>query len=559
MELTGAEALVAQLELEGVTTLFGIPGVQLDWVTDALRRARDRIRFYVPRHEQAVSYMADGYARSTGKVGVCMVVPGPGLLNAMAGLATAYACNSPVVCIAGQIHSSGVGKGAGLLHEIKGQSEVMSSVTKWSGRARWMQEIPQLVRSAFQQAHLQQAQPVGLEVPHDLLQARGQIELLVPPQDEKNAGRLQPNPAEITAAAALLDSSIFPVIYVGGGVLASGASEPLARLASTLDAPVVMGENGRGALSDKHPLALNAVGGRAVFAHADIAVIVGSRFIDTTQGAPLLPMGGKTRYIFLNTNPASWSAPRRPAATVLSDAKLGLDALADSVRKRPSRIAARLDQVRAWVAEQTASMQPQMSWISALRQAIPNDGILVNDLTQVGYLARSHYPVYAPGTFITPGYQGTLGFGFPTALGAAVGNPSKLIVSLIGDGGFGWNLQELATAARYQLNVAVVVFNDGRFGNVRTLQLAQFGEAFGDELYNPEFSKLAESFRVQYERAESPEQLSSVLKRRSEGMGPILIEAPVSPMPSPWHLMRLSTPPASYIAPPNPFGDPASS
>jgi acetolactate synthase-1/2/3 large subunit len=554
MDMTGGEALVAQLVAEGVTDLFGIPGIQLDWATDALRRAQDKIHYYVPRHEQTTSYMADGYARTTGKVGVCMVVPGPGLLNATAGLATAYSCNSPVLCIAGQIHSSAIGHGRGLLHEIKEQSNVLRSVTKWSRLVSRADEIPSAVRDAMRQIRTGRPQPVGLEIPPDVFAARANIDIINP--SAADDGRLRPDQRQIDAAATLLDAAEFPVIYAGGGVLAGDASAELKAFAEKLDAPVICSENGRGALSDRHPLALNPVGGRAVFAHADVAVIVGSRFIHTSTGQPLLP-AGRTKYVYLNVDPADVTPPRAAAAVVLADAKLGLAALTAAMRQHPSRHAADVARVRAWVDEQTVAIEPQMAWLGALREAIPDDGILINELTQVGYVARPHYPVYEPNTFIGPGYQGTLGYGFPTALGVAVGNPDRAVVSITGDGGFGWALQELATAARYKLHLATVVFNDGHFGNVRTLQQQQFGEAFGDTLYNPRYDTLAEAFGVRYARVDGPNALAATLRDAFGETGPTLIEAPVGPMPSPWHLMRLTPPPPGTKAPPNPLGEPA--
>lgn len=551
MQITGGEALVEQLVLEGVHDVFGVPGVQLDWATDALRKAQDRVRLYVPRHEQATSYMADGYARVSGRPGVCMVVPGPGLLNATAGLATAYSCNSPVVCIAGHIHSTAVDQGRGLLHEIKNQAGILASVTKWNGRARSVAEIPSLIREAFKQATSGRPQPVGVEIPHDFLQGTADVSLATPDGQD---GRTKPQ-AAIDAAAALLDSAQFPVIYVGGGVQAAGATAELKALAEALDAPVVLGENGRGALSDRHSLTLNAVGGRAVFPHADVALIVGSRFTDTTTGQPIL-QPGKTRFIFLNADPGSWAPPRSAALTIHSDAKLGLAALAASVRRRTPTRAADVAKVREWVSAQITTLEPQRSWLGALRASLPDDGIFVNELTQVGYVARSHYPVFEPGTFLSPGYQGTLGYGFPTSLGAAVAANGRPVVAITGDGGFGWAMQELATAARYRLHVAVVLFNDGHFGNVRTFQIQKFGAPFGDELYNPDFCMLAAAFGVRHARVDTPDALRQVLPSVLREGGPTLIEIPVGDMPSPWHLMRLTPPPPSYVAPANPLGEP---
>jgi len=319
----------------------------------------------------------------------------------------------------------------------------------------------------------------------------------------------------------------------------------------------VTSENGRGALSDRHPLALNALAGRAVFAHADVVLVVGSRFAETTFGMPAWQAAG-IEYVWLNVDPAAWHPPRSAAVGILGDARLGLEALVAALPRRQPNRDLDLDKVRAWASEQVREAEPQMSYIRALRAAIPDDGVLVSELTQVGYLARSMYPVYRPGTFLTPGYQGTLGYGFPTALGVAAGNPGRPVVSMNGDGGFGWAMQELATLRKYNLNVAVVVFADGQFGNVLRFQEAQFGATYETDLCNPAFDRLAAAFDVPFGRAESPEALQSLLSRAVRDHAPILIEAPVGPMPSPWGLMRLQARPGpANSGQPNPMGEPA--
>jgi acetolactate synthase-1/2/3 large subunit len=553
MRWTGGEALAQQLVREGVKHVFGVPGVQLDWAVDGLRKVARDIGYVVTRHEQATSYMADGYARTTGQVGVCMVVPGPGLLNAMAGLSTAYACNSPVLCISGDIHSSAVGRGLGLLHEIRNQSDTLGTVTKWQGRAERPEDIPGVVRTAFQQLRSGRPQPVGIEISHDVLSASADIELVEPTGDD---GRTKPEPACVEAAAKLIAQSRMPVIYIGGGVPAAQASAALAAFADRLQAPVVMGENGRGALSDRHPLALNSLEGRAVFPHADLVVVVGSRFVETAMGRPAWPSEAM-KYVYINADEAAWAAPRRADAAIKADCRLGLEALTAAIESRP-KSSLNLPDVRGWALAQMQEIEPQGAWVRALRSAIPDDGILINELTQVGYFARLAYPVYQPGTFITPGYQGTLGYGFPTALGAAIGNPGRAVVSINGDGGFGWGMQELATARKYDLNVAIVVFNDGHFGNVRKMQNDQFGKEYGVDLFNPSFDKLADAFSIPYIRADDPPALEQALRRHIGSGGPLLIEARVGPMPSPWHLLRLVPPPFAQAvrAGPNPLGEP---
>jgi acetolactate synthase I/II/III large subunit len=543
--MTGGTALVRQLALEGVTHVSGVPGVQLDHALDAI--AQDgRIAFLHTRHEQTASYMADGYARSTGTVGVCMVVPGPGVLNALSGLATAYACSSPVLCVAGQIPSPSIGRGRGLLHEIPNQSSILGSFAKWSAIALTPGEIPELVREAFRRLRSGRPRPVVLEVPPDVLEQTAAIALVEPPADRDEP--TVPEREAVARAADLLRGSGRPAIWAGGGCEAAGASTELRRLAELLQAPVVSSPSGRGALDSEHPLALGAIGGRAVLPHADAVLAVGSRFLDG-RGDPIgVPDGAKV--ILLNADESDLGPPRRVDAAVHGDARLGLAALLAELGDEPARRsrAAEVARVRAWCDTQIeAVLGAHLGWVRALRSAIPADGILVGDLTQVGYYCGVAYPVRAPRTFLTPGYQGTLGFGFPTALGAAAGNPGRAVVSISGDGGFGWGLAELATARRHDLGVTVVVFDDGAYGNVRRIQRDRFeGRTIGSDLANPDFVALAAAFGVPASRAESPDALEHELRVSLARGGPGLIHVPLGELPSPWHLIH------SFVSPPSP-------
>ncbi|MGD9943798.1 MAG: thiamine pyrophosphate-dependent enzyme [Burkholderiaceae bacterium] len=540
--LTGGQALAQQLQKEGLTEIFCIPGVQLDWAVEGLRELGDAVRLYIPRHEQTTSYMADGYARSSGRIGVCMTVPGPGLTNAMAGLSTAYACNAPLLSITGQIHSATIGAGYGMLHEIRDQSALVGSVTKWRGLARSPAQIPALVRQAVQTIRTGAPQPVGLEIPHDVLSSREAVQLIEPPADFD--GRQAPSPASIAAAAALLGQARNPFIYAGGGVIAAEASAALTRLAETLQAPVVSAEMGRGAISDRHELALNSLAGRALIRHADVVLVVGSRFMSRMAPVPLWT-GPGVKFIYVNADAQAASAPRRADVFVHADAQLALQALQAELSEQAGRRAPRaamMRAARAWAEQQMAPIEPQYGYARALRRAIPEDGILVNELTQVGYFATLGYPVYGPRTLISPGYQGTLGYGFPTALGVAVANRGRTVVSINGDGGFGWGLQELATARRYGLDLITVVFHDGHFGNVRLLQQQTFGQTIGVELCNPDYQKLADAFGVAGALAHSPQELEEAIVRARERGGPALIEVRVGQMPSAWHLFRFQSP-----------------
>ena len=536
VQMTGGEALARQLAAEGVRDLFGVPGIQLDYVLDGLTRAAPEIRFYGTRHEQAAAYMADGYARATGDVGAFLVVPGPGVLNAGAGLATAYACSSRVLCIASQIPSWAQGRRLGVLHEIEGQSALLDSLTKLRVTAHTPEEVPQAVRTAMKALRSGRPRPVALEIGADVFQARADVELIE--ADARNSEPLSPDPAAIDRAVDILRQAERPVIYAGGGVVASGGGDAVLDLAEQIEAPIVLSRGGRGAISDRHRLVLSSVAGRQVMPSADVVLVVGSRFV--TNSGHKVPSAAGSTLIGMNAELSDLGDPRGFSVGIHGDARLGASALRDGLKnlgERPSR-QAEVDDARLWAASQVEAIEPQNAWLRALRSALPDDGILVNELTQVGYLASVAYPVFAPNSYISPGYQGTLGYGFPTALGAKVADPSRAVVSITGDGGFGWCLSELSTARKYGIGTVTVVFNDGAFGNVRRIQREQFdGRFIASDLTNPDFVALAESFGITAMRVTEPDALEAALTDAFAANEPMLIEVPVAEMPSAWHLL----------------------
>jgi acetolactate synthase I/II/III large subunit len=531
--LTGGQALVQSLEREGLATLFGLPGVQLDWAYDALYEARDRIDVVHTRHEQATAYMADGYARTTGEIGACMVVPGPGLLNASAALATAYACSSPVLCVAGQIPTGAIDKGYGMLHEVGRQHELMGSFTKWVGRAERPAAVPGVVREAFRQLRTGRPRPVGVEVPADMLQMTEEVTLLALAATERSAG----DSGLLRRAADLLRGAERPLIYSGGGTLMAGAWDELRAVAELLEAPVVMSTDGRGALSDRHELAHTGLSGMRLLPQADVVLAVGTRFFQPAVAWGLPP---GTKVIRIDIDGDEIARHRAPTIGIVGDARGALAALRDlldGAPRRPSR-AAEMRAVREQAAALLAPIQPQAAYSAAIRAALPDDGILVADLTQVAFFATLGFPVYCPRTFIGPGYQGTLGSAFATALGAQVGNPDKKVVALMGDGGFLYNVQELATMRQRRLNVVAIVFNDNAYGNVRRTQREAFaGHVIAADLVNPDFVALAESFGVRGLCVDAPDALQSALRDALTANAPILIEVAVGEMPSAWHLV----------------------
>ncbi|TMC09541.1 MAG: thiamine pyrophosphate-binding protein [Chloroflexi bacterium] len=533
-EQNGADLLVESLLAGGIRTVFGLPGVQLDPAFDALARRTDRIRVYHTRHEQATSYMADGYARATGELGCCLVVPGPGVLNAMSGLATAYACNSPVLCVAGQVQSQHIDAGRGVLHEIPHQLDVLRSVTKWAGRASRPEEVPSVVTEAIRQMRTGRPRPAAVEVPPDVLDATGQAAVEAPDLDGRpplDAGRLE-------QMAGLLHGAERPLLIAGGGVLQSDASAELLELAERLEAPVLLTPNGKGALDARHRLAFDGPLGPELVSGADVILAVGTRF--ASAGGSRWRLTPEQRLLRIDADPEELVRDVVPLVAVEADARHALELLAGLLPPRAPTGWRGLEALRDEMRGTVASMEPQHAFGSALRRAVPDDGILVHGMTQVGYWCRFGYPVYEPRTFIGSGYQGTLGFELPTGMGAQVGRPDRRVVVTVGDGGLLFNIQELATAVQHHIPVTVVVFNDNAYGNVRRMQRQRFGRLIASDLRNPDFVRLAESFDVRGVRVEEPEALERAVRGALDGDGPTLIEVPVGEMPDPFPVLLRS-------------------
>jgi len=531
--MTGGEALVASLITEGVDQIFGLPGVQLDGAFDALHARQQEIPVLHPRHEQGAAYMADGYARVTGRVGTCMVVPGPGLLNATAALSTAYSCNSPVLCVTGQIQSDMIEFGRGLLHEIPNQLGMIRSVTKWAGRAMTPMEIPGLVREAFTQMNSGRPRPVEIEIPPDVLFAVGEVDLL-PASDPEP--QMAGDPLMIEEAAALLANAKRPLIWAGGGITRGNAGPELLKVAEQLQAPIVLTSNGKGAVSDRHYLVQNLLGGIELIRDADVILAVGTRFVD-----PVISKWGlKPEHVVIqmDIDPEELSRNTKAAVNVRAHAKAGLTALhhvLSTAKLNPVHRKDELEAMKARLAEKALAVGLQGQMAMAIRRALPDNGIFVSEMTQVGYWSNFALPMYEPRTYVTAGYQGTLGYGFPTALGAKVGAPDQVVVSVNGDGGFGFCLNELSTMARHNIKAIAVVFSDDAYGNVRRIQTEQFGgRTIASDLLNPDFAKLAEVFGVAGRRAETPQALEQQLTEAIKADEPTVIEVPMPPVPNPW-------------------------
>ena len=533
--MTGGKALVEMLRRHGVETIFALPGVQNDALFVAFYDAGEALRVIHTRHEQGAAYMAYGYARATGKSGAYAVVPGPGLLNTTAALSTAYATNTPVLCISGQIPSDLIGRGFGLLHEIPDQLGILRTLTKWAARIDHPTQTGKRVNEAFRQLRDGRPRPVAVEMPLDIMALETEIVL---PAAEGAPPTTMPDPEQIDKAATLLAAAKKPLLFVGGGAVA--ASEEVLAIAETLQAPVVSYTGGKGIVSDHHYLAQSAVAGHELWREADVVLAVGTRL---HQPQVRWGVDADLKVIRIDIDPTEITRISRPALGIVADAKPALAALHNALDRHNPKRASRKEELEALKARTLArladNLGPQCEYLQAIRAELPDDGIYVEDLTQVGYVGRVAFPIYHPRTYIHSGYQGTLGSGFATALGAKVGRPDVPVVSVSGDGGFMYNVQELSTAVKHGIDISAIVFADGAYGNVRRMQKVDYGNRLiGVELQNPNFPKMAESYGIAGVRALSPDELRRELAAAIKRGGSTLIEVAVGEMPDPWkHLV----------------------
>ncbi len=532
--MTGGQALARSLHREGVRVIFGLPGVQLYHLLDGLQEQSD-IRFITTRHEQATTYMADGYARASGDIGTALVVPGPGLQNASAGIGTAYSASSPILVISGQVERHLIGVDRGALHEVNDQLDTIRPVTKWCRRMMNASDVPETVREAFRQLRTGRPRPVEIEIPPEALAEEADVELLDPAPAERGPA----SDDQLRQGAELLSNARRPIILAGGGCISSRATDALVQVAEVLQAPVLMTSEGKGAISERHPLCLGSLRLRddpivtGILGEADVILGVGTR-----MAAPGLVKEGQT-VLQIEIDAEELGRNYTDTVPLLGDARATLRALhgrlADAGDERASRAEeTQTLKVRRHESE-FANREPLKSFLEAIRAAMPDDGILISGMTQVGYYSRTWFPVYEPATYLTSSYYGNLGYAYPTALGAKVACPDKAVVAVSGDGGFMYNVQEMATAVQYGINAVIVVFNDGAYGNVKRDQANQFdGRVYGSQLQNPDFMKLADAFGVRGERVTEAAQLQRALEEALAEDAPSLIEVPLGEMPYPY-------------------------
>ena len=518
--MNGGTALIKSLENEGVQYVFGLPGAGQYEATDGIYES-NKIQYISTRHEQATSYMADGYARVSGQPGVALVVPGPGFYNAMAGLSTAYAISSPVLVVTGSPHyNHGAEHAAPAL-------DLLAPVCKWAGRAAGPADIPGVIQEAFYHLRSGHPRPVVVEIPTETLAGKSPVSLM----PSREVERVTPDREGLAAASAVLAGAKKPLIWVGNG--ASDAASGIRELAEYLQAPVVSSRRGKGILSHRHPLCLGMAEPRVRpladwISSSDVilAVGVGARF-DSYRGT--------CKVVRIDNEASTVDRQNDHALGVLSEADDAVSAILDQVRERGVvgrdgvvEAVKKINDHRYGPEEQ---LEPQASYMNAIRAALPDDGMIVAGMNQMGYYSRNYFEGYQPGTYHTSSNHGTLGCVYPIAIGAKVAAPDRAVVSISGDGGFLYNVQEIATAVKYNIGVIAIVFNDNAYGNVLRAQIEEYdNHVIGTQLSNPDFSELGKVFGARGVKAEDADQLEDAVRDGIKSGNPTLIEVPVGMM-----------------------------
>ncbi len=488
--MSAGQAIVDGLIRNGVELIFGIPGAHTYALMDALYERRNEIRFIGTRHEQGAAYMAFGYARASGKPAVYTCVPGPGMLNTTAALCTAFGANTPVLCLTGEIPAAEIGQGHGILHELPDQLGTLRTLVRWAERIEHPSAAPRLVNEAFARMLSGRQGPAALECPWDVLPQKAPVAPLAPLTPDAPP---EPDPALIVKAADIISAAQQPMIMLGSGAMDAGAE--IAELAELLQCPVTSHRSGRGIVADDAPLGMNFAAAHEPWQRTDVLIAVGTRM--ELQYLRWRKFPPDLKIVRIDIDPAEM-ARRKADVAIVSDAALGVRALADALRGKVGRRASRAAEfaaIKANARKKYESVQPQVAYLDIIRELLPRDGLFVEEICQVGFAARFAFPVLAPRTYISCGYQDNLGFGFQTALGVKLAHPGRPVVSISGDGGFMYGVQELATAVQHNINVVVLVFNNRSFGNVLRDQRLNFGgRHIGERLRNPDFAAMAGSF-----------------------------------------------------------------
>ena len=527
MRLKGSEIVMESLLREGVDTIFGYPGGAVIPLYDAYTKYRERIRHILTSHEQGASHAADGYARSSGRVGVCIATSGPGATNTVTGIATAYADSVPMVIITGQVASSLLGRDSFQEVDI---TAITMSITKHNYQVKGVDEIAPTIHEAFRIANSGRKGPVLVDIPKDIMMTESEYVI----QDDDIEWREPNNEGDLKKLASMIDASERPVIYSGGGVISSGAAEELLVLSEKSDIPVANSLMGLGGFPRDHRLSLGLVGMHGfketnlAMCHADLIIAIGARFSDRVIGKAEA-FGPKAKVIQLDIDGAEIGKNKAVDGYAVGDLKEILSIISDNVEKK-DRSLWHSDILK--LKDEKTPFDGAWSAVSALKHANEHfkDSIVVTDVGQHQMWTAQHWSFKRPRTWLSSGGLGTMGYGLGAAIGAQTANPQKEVVLVTGDGSFRMNCNELGTVSKYGLPITILLFNNNTLGMVRQWQGMFCNDNFsetdlGDEV---DFMALGEAYGIKGRRVVDHEELESALKWAKQERRPVIIECKFS-------------------------------
>ena len=534
MKLSGAEIFVKSLEEEGVDTIFGYPGGQVLPIYDALYDAK-KLRHYLVRHEQGAAHAADGYARATGKPGVCLATSGPGATNLVTGIATAYMDSVPLVAFTGQVPVPLIGTDAFQEADITG---ITLPITKYNFLVKDVNDLARTIKEAFHIATTGRPGPVLVDIPKDISVNKTSFSY----PDKVSLAGYRPtykgHSSQISQAAKLINHAKRPVIYAGGGVVISGAHAEIRALAERINAPVTTTLMGIGSFPEDHRSSLGMLGmhGTAYANYAvsecDLLIAVGARFDDRVTGQ-VNTFAPHAKIIHIDIDPAEIGKIIQVEVPIVGDTRLILLDLLEKVDNKDSTDW--LDRVSEWKEklplkyEKAGKLKPQFI-IEEINRITRGEAVIVTEVGQNQMWAAQYYTYKNPRSFISSGGLGTMGYGLPAAIGAKVGRPQDTVIDIAGDGSIQMNIQELATAVYYNIPVVVAILNNSRLGMVRQWQTLFYNERYSSTIISgPDFVKLAEAYGALGLRVTEAGEVQPALEKAFAANKPVLIDFVVDP------------------------------
>ncbi|HJZ68636.1 MAG TPA: biosynthetic-type acetolactate synthase large subunit [Blastocatellia bacterium] len=537
--MRGARIVCEALIKEGVETIFGYPGGAVLHIYDELWRVQDRLKHVLCRHEQGVIHMAEGYAKATGKVGVALVTSGPGATNSVTGIANAFMDSTPLVVISGQVPRKVIGSDAFQEADTVG---ITRPCTKYNYLVKDVRDLAEIIKEAFYIASTGRPGPVLVDIPKDVTAEN--VRFVYPERVRLPGYRpgSRGDSFEVERAVEKICEARRPILYVGGGVIHSNGSEELLELAERLSLPVTPTLMGLGCFPSGHPLSLGMLGMHGTYwanmaiSESDLILAIGVRFDDRVTGA-LNKFAPHAEVVHVDVDPSSINKNRRVEVPIVGDAKTVTQQMLDllpeeACESSAERLAAWWEQIDEWkqhaplTFENSDQVIMPQHLIQELYRLTNGDAIVSTDVGQHQMWLAQYYPFNGPRQSITSGGLGTMGFGFPAALGAQIAYPERQVIAFVGDGGFQMTAQELATAVQYKTNVKIVVMNNNCLGMVRQWQDLLYDRAYShvNMEWLPDFVKLAEAYGATGLRATKPDQLRAVLERGLATPGVVVMD-----------------------------------